>query len=288
MNSATVSKLAAGLLCLSQIGMVHAADKSRASELRSISIRVQAGGFGGASAADITAVLQSAAGELWRYCPHTQLAAIDVYHRADHPQTDFEYMSSGRIAIGLATQDTHWAQYSLQFAHEFCHALANYSSISSRRLVRYPRHANLWLEESLCETASLFTLRAMGRSWQIHAPHSAWREYAVWLNSYAAERLALAKHRLRPGTPFPIWFRENQSLLRRNPTERSRNTIIATQLLPIFEADPRGWEALAFLNSASIDPQSSLAQHLAKWRSRCPQELQRFVTKLAAVFEVEA
>ena len=83
---------------------------------------------------------------------------------------------------------------------------------------------------------------------------------------------------------FSVWFRENQSVLRRSPTERSRNTIIATQLLPIFEAEPRGWEALAFLNSASIDPQSPLAQYLAKWRSRCPQELRSFVTKVEAVF----
>jgi hypothetical protein len=72
--------------------------------------------------------------------------------------------------------------------------------------------------------------------------------------------------------------------LRRNPTERFRNTIIATQLLPIFEAEPRGWEALAFLNSASINSKSSLAEHLAGWRSRCPQELRSFVTKIEEVF----
>jgi hypothetical protein len=263
--------------------MVHAADKSRASEFRPINIRVQAGGFGVASASDITAVLQSAAGELSRYWPRTQVPSIVVYHRTDHPQTDSIRAAGNRIAIGLTARDNHWAQYSFQFAHEFCHALANYSN-SSRPLVRYPRHANLWLEESLCETASLFALRAMGRSWQTDPPHSAWREYAVWLNSYAKERLAMAKNRLPPGTQFSIWFRENQSLLRHSPTERSRNTIIATQLLPIFEAEPRGWEALAFLNSASSDSQSSLAQHLARWRSRCPQELRSFVTKIAEVF----
>ncbi len=283
MNSAAVSRLAAGLLCLSQITIVQAADKSRRSEFRSINIRVQAGGFGGARTADITAVLQSAAGELFRYWPGTQLPSIDVYHRTDHPQTDSIRAVGNRIAIGLTARDNHWAQYSFQFAHEFCHVLANYSN-SSRPLVRYPRHANLWLEESLCETASLFALRAMGRSWQTNPPHPAWREYAVWLDSYAKERLALAKNRLPPGTQFSVWFRENQSVLRRSPTERSRNTIIAAQLLPIFEAEPRGWEALAFLNSPSTDPKSSLTQYLAQWRSRCPQGLRSFVTKVKAVF----
>ena len=283
MNSPAASKLAASLLCLPLLAIVHAADKSKASEFRSINIRVQAGGFGGASAADNTAVLQSTAGELCRYWPRTQLPSIDVYHRPDHPQTDSIRAAGNRVAIGLTARDNHWAQYSFQFAHEFCHVLANYGD-SSRPLVRYPRHANLWLEESLCETASLFALRAMGRSWQTDPPYPVWRGYAASLNSYAEERLAQPKHHLPPGRSFSVWFRQNQSLLRRNPTERSRITIIATQLLPIFEAEPRGWEALAFLNSASINPESSLAQHLAQWRSRCPQRLRSFVVKVEAVF----
>ena len=54
-----------------------------------------------------------------------------MYHRPDHPQTDFKYARAGnRIAIGLTARDNHWAQYSFQFAHEFCHALANYSNSS--------------------------------------------------------------------------------------------------------------------------------------------------------------
>ena len=283
MNSAAASKFAASLLCLPLLAIVHAADKSKTLEFRSVNIRVQAGGFGGASTADITTLLQSAAGELSRYWPRTQLPRIDVYHRPDHPQTDSRRAAGNRVAIGLTARDNHWAQYSFQFAHEYCHALANYSN-NHQSPRSEGRQANLWLEESLCETASLFTLRAMGRSWQTDPPHPAWREYAVWLNSYAEERLAHPKHHLPPGTSFSVWFRQNQSLLRRSPSQRSRNTIIATQLLPIFEAEPRGWEALAFLNSASINPKSSLAQHLAQWRSRCPQRLRSFVAKVKAVF----
>jgi hypothetical protein len=283
MTSGVIKVTVVGLLHMAAMEVVQATDNRTTWTWKPLDIAIRGRGFGKASSADIHAVIQSAAGELWRYCPHTQLAAIDVYHRADHPQTDVKTVSGGRIAIGLATQDTHWAQYSFQFAHEFCHALANYSNCA-RPLVRYPHHGNLWLEESLCETASLFALRAMGRSWQTNPPHPACREYAVWLDSYAKERLALAKNRLPPGTQFSVWFRENQSVLRRSPTERFRNTIIAAQLLPIFEAEPRGWEALAFLNSPSADPKSSLTQYLAQWRSRCPQGLRSFVTKIEAVF----
>ncbi len=215
MSSVAMTRLATGLLCLSQIGMVHAADKSSASEFRSIDIRVQAGGFGVASASDITSVLQSAAGELCRYWPRTQLPRIDVYHRPDHPQTDSRRAAGNRIAIGLTGN------------------------------------------------------------------------YAPWFSAYAEERLALSKHHLPAGTPFVVWFRANEPALRKDFTRRDRNIIVAAQLLPIFEKEPRGWRALAFF-SRPANPNQSLSQHFTKWRSDCPREFQRFLAKLAAVFEVEA
>jgi hypothetical protein len=256
-----------------------------AASSRPLDIHVQPNGFGTASSGDLTTLLQSAAFELWRHCPQTQLSGIDVYHRTDHPQTDFKRTRGGRIAIGLAAQDTHWAQYSFQFAHEFCHTLANFSN-NPQRLMRYPTHANFWLEESLCETASLFTLRAMSRSWQITPPYPAWRDYAPWLSAYADRRVALPEHRLPPGTSFLNWFHEHQPALRENSAIRDWNTIIAMELLPVFEAEPRGWEAVTFLNRGNQDPNESLAQHLAKWRSQCPVNLRPFVSRLAAVFEV--
>jgi hypothetical protein len=266
-------------------GETLAAQKGAAFDPKPLDIQVQANGFGKASAADITAVLQSAALELWRFCPHTELGGIEAYYRPAHPQTDFKRMPGGRIGIGLSARDTHWAQYGFQFAHEFCHALANYSN--NQQLVRYPRHANLWLEESLCETASLFALRAMSRSWRTNPPYAAWRNYARWLNDYVEKRLALPEHHLPAGTPFLVWFRENQSSLRQNADMRDRNTIIAIRLLPIFEAEPSGWEAITFLNGSLRDRKESLAQRLAEWRSQCPRGLRPFVTRLAAVFAVK-
>jgi hypothetical protein len=282
MSFTAVTKLAAGLPCLPLIGMVHAADKSRASEFRPINIRVQARAFGVASVPDIDAVLQSAAGELSRYWPRTQLPSIDVYHRTDHPQTDSIRAAGNRIAIGLTARDNHWAQYSFQFAHECCHALINYSN-DERGLTRDRRYANLWLEESLCETASLFTLRALSRSWRIAPPYAAWRDYAPWFSAYAQDRLAIPEHHLPAGTSFVVWFRANERALRQDSTRRDRNTIVAAQLLPIFEKQPRGWGALAFFRRAA-NPNQSLSQQFTKWRSSCPRDLRSFVTKIAEVF----
>jgi len=84
-----------------------------------------------------------------------------------------------------------------------------------------------------------------------------------------------------------VWFRANQPALRQDSARRDRNTIVAAQLLPIFEKEPRGWGALTFF-SRPAHPSQLLSQHFTKWRSGCPWELQPFITKLAAVFEVKA
>jgi hypothetical protein len=268
-------------VCLSANGIMRAADNRR-----QLDIQVLANGFGNVSSLEITTLLQSAANEIWRHCSQTQLSGIDVYHRTNHPQTDFKRTPSGRIAIGLTAQGTHWAQFGFQFGHEFCHTLANYAN-SPRQLVRYSYGSNFWLEESLCETASLFTLRAMSRSWQTEPPYPRWRAYAPWLNMYAEQRLALREHQLPAGKPFQIWFQENQPVLRRNPTIRDWNTIIAIHLLPFFEAEPRGWKTVTFLNRGPHDGNESLAKRLTEWRSQCPTDLRPFIARLAAVFAIK-
>jgi hypothetical protein len=187
--------------------------------------------------------------------------------------------------MALSARDRRWAQYSFQFAHEFCHALANYAD-GQRQTIPDAPNANLWFEESLCETASLFSLRAMIRTWQSNPPYPAFRTYAPWLADYARQRLALPENRLPAGTSFAAWLRQHEPALRKDAGHRDWNTIIAGQLLPIFEAEPAGWEAVTFLNRGSSNGRQSLSEHLAQWRANCPDGLRPFVSKLATVFAV--
>jgi hypothetical protein len=271
--------------CLCRSGVIRAAGSTTLAPKHLLDIRVQAKAFGNANPADITMVLRSTASELFRYCPHTQLAGIDVYYRADHPEIDSKRTPAGRIAMALSARDTHWAQYSFQFGHEFCHALANYAN-NSRQTIPDTPNANLWLEESLCETASLFCLRAMSSMWQVSPPYPAFRAYAPWLADYAQQRLALPEHHLPTAASFANWFRQHQPALRTDANQRDWNAIIAAQLLPIFEAEPAGWEAVTFLNRSSSNEQESLSKRFAQWCANCPNRLRPFVSKLAAVFGV--
>ncbi len=247
---------------------------------------VEDGGWGGAPTDNIRAVLLSAGGEIWRHCPHTKLDEIRVQHRGDYPQANWERGKDGRIVIGLNTKDTFWAQYAYQFAHEFCHALATHSG-DWEKMWREGGKPNHWLEESLCETASLFALRAMGRSWEKSPPYANWKSFAPALTNYAQKRLDEPKHQLPPDTEFRAWFRAEEAGLRRHSTQRDKNGIIAARLLPLFEAEPRGWAAVTFFNLGTRDKTLPLAAFLAEWRANTPAELRSFVENMAGVFGVQ-
>ncbi len=249
----------------------------------SVNVLVQAGGWGVATQKEVLAITLAAVEEIGRHCPRTRVGTIVVYHRENHPQTGWERTTEGNIAVGLAAQDRQCAQMAFQMAHEFCHVLANHSN-GHRRGLRAEGRPNLWLEESLAETASLFALRAMARTWERRAPYREWRAYAPELASYAAERMRSADGQSRGD--FLRWFRANEPVMRRNAEMRDRNMVVALQLLPIFEAEPRAWEAVTFMNLGAQERSQSLGAFLADWEQNCPVGLRPFVGKIAEFFAV--
>jgi hypothetical protein len=241
-------------------------------------------GFGDASAADIEAVVRSAADSIWQHCPHTrwEVPGFFVYHSIDSPITLNDHRPDGRIAIGLTPQGNYWSQFAFQFAHEFGHALAGHSNDWHKPWIR-GRKANHWLEESLCETASLFALRAMGKSWQTTPPFANWKAYAPHLTEYAEDRIRKVAKELPDGQSFAEWFAANEPAMRQNSTLREKNEVVAIQLLPLFEATPSGWESVTFYNLGKRDPNKSLAAQLADWSENVPDEQTKFVNQISKV-----
>ena len=86
------------------------------------------------------------------------------------------------------------------------------------------------------------------------------------------------------GTAFRDWFRANEAAMREKSTMREKNNVVAIQLLPIFEAQPSGWEAITFMNLAKRDPEKTLAAHFADWREVAPLPQRAFIGRIAAVF----
>ncbi len=257
-----------------------------AEDERKLALRIRLDGFGGANEADIGQVLRSAADEIWQHCQHTRFAqpGFEIYYNSEYPITHFDLSADGYIVIGLAVEGNLWARFAFQFGHEFAHALIDHSN-GAKNAWHDLNHANQWLEESLCETASLFCLRAMAKTWQTKPPYPNWKSYAPALADYAAKRLAEAPP-MPDGPAFVAWFAAEQEEMRKRWT-RDKNLVIARQLLPLFEATPRGWESLPALKLGIRDATKPLAPHLAEWRANAPFSQHAFITRIAAEFGVK-
>ena len=236
--------------------------------------------FGSAPVENIAALLKSVAQELWQHCPNTRFLGqgFTIYRNKDYPITHFKH-ENDRIKIGLNTENLFWSQYAYQFAHEFCHALIDHTHENQRKW-HLTGHANQWLDETLCETASLFALRAMSTTWKTNPPYPNWKSYAPKLAEYIQNRADEPQHTKPADVSFSEWFRQELPSLREKPTQRAKNTIIAFQLLGLFEAEPAGWESVTTLKLADRDLQKPLQTHLEEWKSNTRKELRPFVAKV--------
>jgi hypothetical protein len=246
------------------------------------------GDFGTGSEADIRAVIHSAATEIWKHCPATrwQTRGFFVFHNQGSPITLFDHTADQRVAIGLNCRDTFWAQYAYQFAHEFLHALAGHSN-DWRKPKLKGRKPNHWLEEALCEVASLFALRAMARSWKTAPPYPNWKDFGDALHRYARDRMEATRKEFPDdgAKDFNRWFRSEEKSLRENATQREKNNRIALLLLPLFEREPAGWESMTFFNLGERGPDTTLAEHFRIWRKETPEKLRPFIARIAGIFD---
>ncbi len=166
------------------------------------------------------------------------LEPVDRTH--DPPVTFFAPTADGEFVVRLNVRGNLWARLAYQFAHEFCHVIADPTTFVLDRFT--------WIEEVLCETGSLFALRRMARSWVSAPPYRNWRDYAPSLDRYADERVVHPAHTLPDGIGFNSWLREQLPSLEANSGDRARNTVIAKEFLPTFEKDGSAWRALRFLH----------------------------------------
>ena len=221
----------------------------------------------------VNKVLHAAAAELWQYFPDHKLDPILVEPRGG-PIVLFRRGKNGEYFVRLNTGETYWAQYVYQFSHEVCHILGRY---------REQDESNKWFEESLCELASLFVLRQLSERWEKEPPYKHWKGKDQGLHSYAADRIKTGA--LPPGKTLAQWRRDNADALTKNATNREKNQIAATMLLPLFEKSPQHWEAIWHLNQGENKPRT-FDEYLRNWHDHAPAKHQAFIRAIANEFEV--
>ena len=221
---------------------------------------------------NVKAVLDSTAAQLMEYFPGRQLKPILVSRGSPVPITLNDKGPAGEYRVKLACDSTYWAQYTYQFAHELCHILSNYDHHHGGR--------NQWFEESLCETSSLFALSRMDNAWATSPPYPNWKNWGIHFDDYLNALLADRKRRLPPDRTMRDWMAENLPQLESEDHLTDRSKLVAAYLLPLFQDDPHGWEALNWLNLGPDDDRLPFRDYLEAWRSRIPAEHKAFVGRI--------
>lgn len=259
-------------------------DKPPKHRKSGVTIRVEAGGWGVADKNEVESVLNAVADELTARVPVGLAVPIVVAHTEREPMVLYAKGGKGEYQVRLHAKDRRWGEYIYEFAHELCHIMSNYDAhggIASRKY-------NQWFEETLCETASLYTLRSMAVTWQTDPPRAGWEAHAKKLGAFAELLISEGHRELPEGTSLAGWLRENEETLRNEPYLRDKNEIVARLLLPLFENDPDGVASLHYLNLDPADARSNLEEYLHCWYDRAPARHKTFVASILKLLGVDA
>jgi len=239
--------------------------------------RIEHEGFG-ASERDVRKICDAAGGPLWQYFPGHSVEPFVVTRGQDGPIVLFDRNADGEIVMRLDTGQTFWCQYAYQFAHEFCHILAGYDRDGGE---------TKWFEETICETASLFAMRSMARSWQQDPPYPNWKDYRDALRSYADD-VILQREEVDEifRTGLPAFYQAHAEELRKQANRRDLNGAMAVVLLRLFETEPERWESVRWLNHTPSPAEETFPQYLQKWHDAVPERHQPFVKKIAGLYGI--
>lgn len=249
------------------------------SRKQGLNIRVEGGGWGSAKKENIETVLYSVADELMARLPKKLSAPIVVTHTETNPIALYERGAEGEYLVHLHATGDDWQFYVYEFAHELCHILSNYEENVGADTSKY----NQWFEETLCETASLYTLKNLAATWEKAPPAPEWSAQAGRLRRFYDLLINEGHRRLPPHSPLASWLRDNEDALKQNPYLRKKNEVVANLLLPLFDSSAENWDALTYLNLDPADARSSLQQYLDHWYRNAPGDHKVFISRVLAL-----
>ena len=176
-----------------------------------------------------------------------------------------------RNTITLSAHDKLYSQYVYQFSHEYCHY----------QLPFEPIHELRWLEEALCELASLYMLRQVDRLWEKEPPYLNWRDYHSEFSKYAENA---EKNYETINLDFSVEPNDTLSYLRRNEYDRAKNMSIALKLLPLFSQRSELWHAIPFL--CHVNERRTFCGALKEWQQASPTNSRAALSELATIFNI--
>lgn len=247
-------------------------------------LRISPEGWGQTSMDDLRLVLEAVVAELAPNFPQRQRVPIRVVHGDGGPLAFYDKGADGEYVVRLSAQHSRWHQFVYQFAHELCHIYSNFDNKPATN-GKIEHHSNQWFEESVCETAALFTLRRLAQRWEAEPPGPQFAGYGATLQALADYLINEPHRHLPPSRPLASWFRANQPHLEETPYLRDKNEVVANMMLPLFEQTPEAMGAIGYLNLNTEDADRRFGDYLRAWRDACPDKQRDVVQSIIALFE---
>jgi hypothetical protein len=238
-------------------------------------IEIIGNNWGDVRTEEIEEVLLTAENLILPYSNQGNWPILRIENSVAGPMVLHQRGEKGEYTILLNTKDRRWCQYVFQFAHELGHILCNYQKDSSS--IR-------WMEESICEVASLFVLGQMEEAWKRTSLHKQDPLYAAEFTRYFQARINMVDE--IPNEEFKFWWRKRLPSLQQNSIHRSSNLIIAKRLLPLFQQSPEvAWKACRTLNQKQPYSHSSFKDTIQAWSEASKDPFHKsFVLSLEKVF----
>lgn len=242
-----------------------------------VSIQVDNKGWGAVDPRQIEVVLHSVA-DLLLGDQSDRPIKVRVSHTDTNPVALYERGPDGEYLVRLHADRTRWHLYVYEFAHEFCHILSNYDRAGGE-----VSRQNQWFEETICETASLYALGSLATAWSLAPPEPGLAAHAKDLRRFFRLLITEGHRKLPEDIELREWLREHEAHLSADPYRRDQNDLVAKTVLPLFFADPRGWDAIGYLNLHPDDPSASLDEFMRHWHANAPERDRPFIARLSTL-----
>lgn len=184
----------------------------------------------------------------------------------------------GDYHVGITVTENYWAQLAYQFSHEICHI---YTSPI----------ATCWFFESISMMSSLYFLNYLSKKWEKNED-IRFKDYCQSLIRYRQAAISKDLDKLNLQGQNRQTFIKNIDFKNLHHYDRPKQTLIALELLEIFEIDENAWRILPFFyktwcSSMEIrQGESSVVEdiNIQMLADFVPDDLQKTVEKLISVF----
>lgn len=175
------------------------------------------------------------------------------YPLAHYEKKDGNWLITLSCASGM-----HWAQIAYQLSHEICHLYCNHAQSRG--------HKHKWLEESLCECASIAVLDKLGQDWGRSDMAKFYLAYDQSIIQYVDNLKAAVNLKLDNQEQFFKWLSAHIEKLESSSTLRDLNSVVALYLYDsLLEKSPRSWVAVTALNTWDCFRNKTFEAFIDQW-----------------------